>query len=102
MHPNTLRNKLSGVIAFPITPFKDDLSLDLHGLHVNLNKLLAHPVSAVVAAGPSGEMYSLTSAEYLRVIELTALAVVARVPVIAGGGFGQRLGIEMAQAAEKA
>lgn len=102
MHPNTLRSRLSGVIAFPITPFKDDLSLDLPALHVNLNKLLEYPVSAIVAAGGTGEMYSLTPAEYLRVIELTALAVEDRVPVIAGVGFGQRLGIEMAQAAEKA
>jgi 5-dehydro-4-deoxyglucarate dehydratase len=102
MHPSTLRNKLSGVIAFPITPFKDDLSLDLPGLHQNLNKLLEYPIAAVVPAGGTGEMYSLTPAEYLRVIELTALAVEDRVPVIAGVGFGQRLGIEMAQAAEKA
>lgn len=102
MHPNSLRNKLSGVIAFPITPFKDDLSLDLPGLHQNLNKLLEYPISAVVPAGGTGEMYSLTPAEYLRVIELTVLAVEDRIPVIAGVGFGQRLGVEMAQAAEKA
>lgn len=102
MHPNTLRNKLTGVIAFPITPFKEDLSLDLPGLHQNLNKLLEYPISAVVPAGGTGELYSLTPAEYLRVIELTALAVEDRVPVIAGVGFGQRLGVEMAQAAEKA
>lgn len=102
MHPNTLRNKLSGVIAFPITPFKEDLSLDLPGLHENLNKLLEYPISAIVTAGGTGEMYALTPAEYLRVIELTALAVEDRVPVIAGVGFGQRLGVEMAQAAEKA
>ncbi len=102
MHPITLRNKLSGVIAFPITPFQDDLSLDLPGLHENLNKLLEYPVSAVVPAAGTGEMYSLTPAEYLRVIELTVLAVEDRIPVIAGVGFGQRLGIEMAQSAEKA
>lgn len=102
MHPNSLRNKLTGVIAFPVTPFKEDLSLDLPGLHQNLNKLLEHPVSALVPAGGTGELYSLTFAEYLRVMELTALAVEDRVPVIAGVGFGQRLGIEMAQAAEKA
>jgi 5-dehydro-4-deoxyglucarate dehydratase len=47
-------------------------------------------------------MYSLTPAEYTRVVELTALAVEDRVPVITGVGFNQRLGIEMAQAAEKA
>jgi 5-dehydro-4-deoxyglucarate dehydratase len=102
MRPNTLRNKLSGVIAFPITPFKEDLSLDLPALHQNLSSLLNYQISAIVAAGGTGEMYSLTPAEYTRVIELTALAVEDRVPVIAGVGFGQRLAIEMAQTAEKA
>ena len=102
MNPNTLRNKLSGVIAFPVTPFKEDLSLDLPGLHENLTKLLEHPISAIVTAGGTGELYSLTPAEYTRVVELTAHAVEDRVPVIAGVGFGQRLAIEMAQAAEKA
>ena len=102
MKPNTLRNKLSGVIAFPITPFKEDLSLDLPALHQNLTSLLNYQISAIVAAGGTGEMYSLTTAEYTRVIELTALAVEDRVPVIAGVGFGQRLAIEMAQTAEKA
>ena len=102
MHPNTLRNKLSGVIAFPVTPFKENLTLDLPGLHHNLTKLLEHPISAVVAAGGTGELYSLTPSEYARVIELTTHAIEDRVPVIAGVGFGQRLAVEMAQAAEKA
>ena len=102
MHPTTLRDKLYGVIAFPITPFKDDLSLDLPGLHHNITKLIEHPICALVVAGGTGEMYSLTLAEYTRVVELTALAVEDRVPVIAGVGFNQRMGIEMAQAAEKA
>ena len=84
MHPTTLRNKLYGVIAFPITPFKDDLSLDLPGLHHNLSKLLEHPICALVAAGGTGEMYSLTPAEYARVIELTVHAIEGRVPVVAG------------------
>src|SRR6185503_1071306 len=44
----------------------------------------------------------LTPAEYARVIELTTHAIEDRVPVIAGVGFGQRLAVEMAQAAEKA
>jgi 5-dehydro-4-deoxyglucarate dehydratase len=102
MHPSTLRNKLSGVIAFPVTPFKEDLSLDLPALHENLTNLLQFSISALVAAGGTGELYSLTPAEYTRVIELTTLAVEDRIPVIAGVGFGQRLAVEMAQAAEKA
>lgn len=102
MHPNTLRKKLSGVIAFPVTPFKEDLSLDLPALHQNLTHLMQYQIAAVVAAGGTGELYSLTPAEYARVIELTTNAVEDRVPVIAGVGFGQRLAVEMAQAAEKA
>ncbi len=101
MEPDELRSKLNGVIAFPITPFKDDLSLDLPGLRENLTKLVEHPICAVVAAGGTGELYSLTPSEYQRVIELTVHAVEGRVPVIAGVGFGQRLGVEMTQIAEK-
>src|SRR5215203_3536245 len=47
-------------------------------------------------------MYSLTPAEYARVVELTTHAVEDRVPVIAGVGFGQRLAVEMAQSAAQA
>ena len=102
MEPAELRRKLSGVIAFPITPFRDDLSLDLAGLRKNLEKLLAHPIGAVVAAGGTGEMYSLSPAEHLDVIRVTVEAVDGRVPVIAGVGFGYGLAIELAHAAQDA
>jgi len=102
MEPAELRKTLSGVIAFPITPFKNDLSLDLEGLERNLTELVRHPVCAVVAAGGTGEMYSLTTAEHLAVIRTTVAVLDGRVPGIAGVGFGQRLAIEMAQAAANA
>ena len=99
MQPTELRNKLSGVITFPVTPFKSDLSLDVGGLQENLAKLLAHPICAVVAAGGTGEMYSLTPAEHLEVIQTTVQASQGRVPVIAGVGFNQQLATETARAA---
>ncbi|PYS58202.1 MAG: 5-dehydro-4-deoxyglucarate dehydratase [Acidobacteria bacterium] len=102
MEPTELRGKLSGVIAFPITPFKSDLSLDVEGLQENLAKLLAHPICAVVAAGGTGEMYSLTPAEHLEVIQTTVQATQGRVPVIAGVGFNQQLATENARAAADA
>jgi len=102
MEPNELRGKLSGVIAFPITSFKSDLSLDVEGLRENLAKLLAHPICAVVAAGGTGEMYSLTPAEHLEVIQTTVAATQGRVPVIAGVGFNQQLATETARAAVEA
>ncbi|HYW72163.1 MAG TPA: 5-dehydro-4-deoxyglucarate dehydratase [Pyrinomonadaceae bacterium] len=102
MEPLELRNQLAGVIAFPITPFNADLSLDEDGLRANLERLLAHPVSAVVAAGGTGEMYTLTPAEHLEVIRITVEIAAGRAPVIAGVGFGLRLGAELAQAAASA
>src|SRR2546422_2619509 len=99
MEPTELRSKLSGVIAFPITLFKSDLSLDVDGLQENLAKLLAHPICAIVAAGGTGEMYSLTPAEHLEVIQTTVQATQHRVPVIAGVVFNQQLASETARAA---
>src|SRR6266567_4094529 len=102
MEPTELRSKISGVIAFPITPFKIELSLDVEGLQENLAKLLVHPICAIVAAGGTGEMYSLTPAEHLEVIKTTVTATQGRVPVIAGVGFNQKLAAETARAAAEA
>ena len=102
MEPTELRTRLSGVIAFPVTPFRSDLTLDVAGLRHNLEKLIEHPVCAVVAAGGTGEIYSLTPAEHLQVVRTTVEAVRNRAPVIAGVGFGERLATELAQAAAEA
>ena len=101
MEPQELRSKFSGVIAFPVTPFKKDLSLDLAGLRRNLAALIQHPICAVIAAGGTGELYSLTPAEHLQVVKATVEAVGGKVPVLAGVGFGPQLAVELAwQAAE--
>src|SRR5215475_10122482 len=101
MNPQELRRKLSGVIAFPITPFNADLSLDIPGLRRNLRSLVEHPIAAVVAAGGTGEMYSLTPAEHLAVIEATVQEVQGRVPVIGVTGFNLAMGVQLAQQSAK-
>jgi len=102
MSPAELRRQLPGVISFPVTPFKADLSLDLEGLRKNLRALLKHPVSAVVAAAGTGELYSLTPAEHLAVVKTVIKEVKGRVPVLAGTGFNPPLAVELARAAAKA
>src|SRR5258708_31123999 len=102
MEATELRKTLFGVIAFPITPFKNDLALDLEGLVHNLTRLVQHPICAVVAAGGTGEMYSLTASEHLAVIRTTVEVIAGRVPVIAGVGFGQQSAVEMSRAAAHA
>jgi 5-dehydro-4-deoxyglucarate dehydratase len=97
MKPAELLAKYGGVIAFPVTPFRDDLSLDIEGLRHNLARLMDHPVSAVVAAGGTGEMYSLTPSEHAQVVETTVEVVNGKAPVIAGVGFNRMLAVEMAK-----
>ena len=97
MKPEELRAKYGGVVAFPVTPFRDDLSLDIEGLRQNLTRLMNHPVCAVVAAGGTGEVYSLTQDEHAQVIETTVEVVNGKTPVIAGVGFNLMLAVEMAK-----
>jgi 5-dehydro-4-deoxyglucarate dehydratase len=102
MDPKTFRSKMGGVIAFPVTPFKADLSLDIPGLRRNLQALMKHKLCAVVAAGGTGELYSLTPAEHLEVVKATVEEVKGACPVIAGVGYNRQIGIELAQASAKA
>lgn len=102
MTPEELRNQFGGVIAFPITPFKKDLSLDVDGLRRNLAHLAQFPVCAVVAAGGTGEMYSLTPDEHRRVVAVTVEMMKGKAPVIAGVGFNRALAVELARQAAAA
>ena len=97
--PSELRSALAGVIGFPVTPFKEDLSLDLPALRSNLRAMLRQPLAAVVAAGGTGELYSLTPAEHLEVVRTVVEEVHGKVPVIAGTGFNAALGAELARQA---
>lgn len=101
MEPKTFRSRLEGVIAFPVTPFKSDLSLDLPGLRSNLKELLRHPLAAVVAAGGTGELYSLTPEEHLEVVQATVREVKGKCPVIAGVGFNRAIGMDLARHSAK-
>jgi 5-dehydro-4-deoxyglucarate dehydratase len=99
MDRQALRAKLEGVVAFPITPFNADLSLDLDGLKRNLEPLLDHPFCAIVAAGGTGEMYSLNADEYAAVVKTTVEIVGGQTPVIAAAGFNYAIAPHMAQTA---
>ena len=100
--PAQLRERLKGVIAFPVTPFHDDYSLDLDGLRQNVRGMLQAPIHALVAAGGTGELYSLTQEEAKAVVQAVVEEVNGRIPVIAGAGLNMAIGIEQARAAEAA
>ena len=90
------------MVAFPVTPFHGDLTLDVEGLRRNVGALLADaPPCAIVAAGGTGELYSLTPEEHLEVVR-TVVEASGSVPVIAGVGFNPAMAVAMAAAAGRA
>ncbi len=95
--PESLTSRLQGAIAFPVTPFTDDLSLDVEGFRANLRAMLAHPIVAVVAAGGTGELYSLTVEEHLAVTRAAVEECGGRIPVIAGVGFNVPIATALAR-----
>jgi len=94
--------KLMGCFGFPVTPFNSDLSLDRDGLGRNVDTMTAHPFCAIVAAGGTGEMYSMTVEENIEVIRVSVEATNGRMPVVAGVGYNMPMGIAMAKGAQKA
>jgi len=102
MDPQEVRGKLGGAIGFPITPFKEDYSLDVEAVRKNTADMLKFDFCAIVAAGGTGELYSLTPEEHKEIIQATVEETAGKVPVIAGTGFGGGLSVQLAKQAEEA
>lgn len=102
MTPTELRNKLVGVFGFPTTPFKSDLSVDHDGLTKLADWMCGYSFCAQVAAGGTGEIYSMTVEENIDVVRTVVKAVNGRMPVVAGVGYNVPMGVAMAQGMEKA
>src|SRR5260221_7065503 len=98
----SLRDRIRGVLGFPVTPFRKDLTLDLDALARNVDEMASHPFCALVAAGGTGEIYSLTPQEAEDVVRVTVDAAAGRMPVVAGPGYCPPIGADIAPRAEKA
>ncbi len=96
-----IHRNLTGVFGFPITPFKRDLSLDLDGLARNVAEMSKHPFCALVAAGGTGELYSMTPEEIGEVVRVT-VDNSNGLPVVAGTGYSAAIGSDIACRAAKA
>lgn len=102
MTPRALRSALTGPIGFPVTPFDRDLALDLAAFQLNLDAMLVDPPAAIVAAGGTGELYSITPTEHAQIVRAAVEVCDGRVPVIAGVGFNAAIAIDLARAAAAA
>lgn len=76
---------LSGIIAYPITPFSyDNKKVELHKLGAVIDTLLNAKVDAIAALGSAGEAAYLSESEWKQVAEYTVKRVNGRVPVVIG------------------
>jgi 5-dehydro-4-deoxyglucarate dehydratase len=100
--PVALAPRLRGVLAFPVTPFAADGSVDLEAVRANAAWLARSGIDALVAPSGTGELFSLTPEECAEIVEATVDAAEGRVPVVAGVGFGPRVACDLARRAERA
>lgn len=97
-----LTESLTGLLAFPVTPFTAAGDVDLPRFREHLGEMLdAGPGALFVACG-TGELASLTAAEHAEVVAAAAERVAGAVPVLAGVGGGTRTAAEFARAATAA
>lgn len=103
MTPAEMARKIgSGLLSFPVTPFKADYSFDAETYRANMDWLCGFEVAGLFAAGGTGEFFSLTATEVPEVVKVAVEETKGRVPVLAGTGYGTAIARDIAIAAEKA
>jgi 5-dehydro-4-deoxyglucarate dehydratase len=100
IEPGALRELLQTVIGFPVTPFDETGEVDLGAFEQNLSYMVDGGVNAMVIAGGTGELYSLTENECRTLYAAAAAHVGGRATLIAGVGFGTRTASALARSAQ--
>ena len=91
-----------GLLSFPVTPFTPANSFDEARYRSNLDWLCGYEVAGLFAAGGTGEFFSLSPQEVVKVVATAVSATAGRVPVLAGVGHGTQTACELAKGVEDA
>ncbi|HVV11391.1 5-dehydro-4-deoxyglucarate dehydratase [Amycolatopsis sp.] len=92
---------LDGLLAFPLTPFADDLAVNLDAFAEHVDSHVDAGAAALFVACGTGEFSSLAPDELAALLRTARETVAGRVPVWAGAGGGAataRAGIAAAEA----
>lgn len=101
--PREVAQQLAGgLLSFPVTHFRDDLSFDEPAYRENIAWLSGFGAAGLFAAGGTGEFFSLTVDEVSSVVAAAVAETPDDVPIIAPAGHGTATAIELARAAERA
>lgn len=92
-----------GYLLAMVTPFTADGALDEPGFRTVIDIAIENDVDGLVPVGCTGEWWTLSDAERVRLYQIAAEQAAGRVPVIAGtAAFSTKKAIEMTQAAKDA
>lgn len=100
--PTELAAQLQGLLSFPVTPFTAENEIDVARYRDHIQFMAGHNPSGLFVCGGTGEFYSLDLAEFTALVRAGVEEAAGRLPIVAGVGYGTRLAIEFAKAAEQA
>lgn len=102
MQPAALKSALgAGLLSFPVTPFSPDGTFNAKVYADHVGWLSGFKASVLFAAGGTGEFFSLAPEEVPAIVK-AAKAAAGDTPIVAGCGYGTRMAVSLAQAAEAA
>lgn len=100
MNIQQFRNALTGISGVPITAYGTDGEVDVGVTRTIYARVAAAGIHNIVAAGNTGEFYTLTPSEISAVIEAAVAGIDGKAPVTAAVGRSLREAIEMAKTAK--
>lgn len=77
---------LFGIVTVLNTPFKTDITIDLHALRINVGEAVKAGVAGFLVPAMASEVYKLSEVERIKMVEVVLDEVQNKVPVIAGAG----------------
>jgi 5-dehydro-4-deoxyglucarate dehydratase len=102
MDPQELKAALgAGLLSFPVTPFGEDGAFNEKAYAEHVGWLAGFKASVLFAAGGTGEFFSLAPEEIPTIVR-AAKEAANGTPIVSGCGYGTRMAVSLAQAAERA
>jgi 5-dehydro-4-deoxyglucarate dehydratase len=100
--PQELAAKVQGLLSFPVTPFDAAGEVDLPRFREHIRYMAGQNPAGLFVCGGTGEFYSLGLDEYRILVRAAVEEVAGALPIVAGVGYGTRLALDFARAAEEA
>jgi 5-dehydro-4-deoxyglucarate dehydratase len=100
--PEELRRQLHGLFSFPVTPFAENLEIDIGRFREHVGWMIEGKPAALFVCGGTGEFFSVDLTEFHCLVKAAVEEARGRLPVIAGAGYGTQLALSFAKVAEDA